>query len=146
LLGMLRGLEADFTVGRLTVGAGSAGPAAGESQSAREISDEALRTLINKFVETKEFLFLGCSFKRDDARLASGAFEETARAVLMGLLPVYKFIAWSRENDYLLMRETLKQEKQAKKQKHLAKNDRVRIVRGMFAGKTGQVQELDTKG
>jgi transcription antitermination factor NusG len=28
----------------------------------------------------------------------------------------------------------------------VAKNDRVRIVRGMFAGKTGVVQEIDAKG
>ena len=44
------------------------------------------------------------------------------------------------------MREALQKEKQAKRQKGLAKNDAVRIVRGMFAGKSGVVQEVDAKG
>jgi len=61
-------------------------------------------------------------------------------------MPIYQFIAWTRDNDFVLMREALKQEKQAKRQKGLSKNDKVRIVRGVFAGRTGVVQEIDAKG
>ena len=41
---------------------------------------------------------------------------------------------------------TLQKEKQQKRQKGLVKNDTVRIIRGMFAGKQGVVQEVDAKG
>ena len=44
------------------------------------------------------------------------------------------------------MRDVLKQEKQARAQKGLGKNDRVRIVRGVLAGRSGVVQEIDAKG
>ena len=73
--------------------------------------------------------------------------SSTRRArTLQSLLPIYRFIAWSRDNDFVSIRETLQKEKQQKRQKGLAKNDAVRIVRGMFAGKQGVVQEVDAKG
>jgi hypothetical protein len=146
LIRFVHALDDDFAAGLLAVGAGSAAPPADKAVAVSGLTDEMLQRLIGQFVTAKEFLYLGRSFARGDARLASAEFEHVARASLEALMPLYKFIAWSRENDFLLMRETLKLEKQAKRQKHLAKHDRVRIVRGMFAGKTGQVQELDTKG
>ena len=77
--------------------------------------------------------------------LGAAILDETKR-LFAKLLPIYKFVAWSRDNDFVLMRETLQKEKQARRQKGLAKHDQVRIVRGMFAGKTGVVQEIDQKG
>lgn len=71
---------------------------------------------------------------------------EPAQKALSALLVMYRFIAWSRENDFVSMREALQKEKQVKRQKGLAKNDEVRIIRGMFAGKAGVVQEVDAKG
>lgn len=69
-----------------------------------------------------------------------------ARQDLSALLPVYQFVAWARDNDFVSMRDKLKQEKQAKRQKGLVKNDRVRIVRGIFSGRAGVIQEIDAKG
>lgn len=83
---------------------------------------------------------------RADAKAAAAGLAGVARAELLRLLPLYHFIAWSRDNDFVSMREQLKQEKQAKRQKGLVKNDRVRIVRGMFSGRVGVVQEVDAKG
>ena len=62
------------------------------------------------------------------------------------MLPIYRYIAWSRDNDFVSIKEALQKEKQQKRQKGLAKNDAVRIIRGMFAGKQGVVQEVDAKG
>ena len=42
--------------------------------------------------------------------------------------------------------EGIKQEKTVKRQKGLSKNDRVKIIRGMFSGRSGVVQEIDAKG
>jgi len=62
------------------------------------------------------------------------------------LAPVYRFIAWSRENDYVSMRQVLDKERTVRRQKGLHKGDRIRVVHGMFAGKDGLVQEVDGKG
>jgi transcription antitermination factor NusG len=108
-------------------------------QPVASLDDETLRPQLAAFSVSRRF-------SRDDERLRAAAFEDLARASLRALLPIYQFVAWTRDNDFVSMRETLQKERLAKKQKHLAKNDRVRIVRGMFAGKIGTVQELDAKG
>jgi hypothetical protein len=94
----------------------------------------------------QRLLYVGRALPRQEALDAGGALVDRAKALLQSLLPVYRFIAWSRDNDFLSIREALQKEKQQKRQKGLAKNDPVRIVRGMFAGKQGIVQEVDAKG
>jgi hypothetical protein len=90
--------------------------------------------------------YVGRAIPRADALAAGSALVDTARASLSSLLPVYRYIAWSRDNDFVSIREALQKEKQQKRQKGLVKNDVVRIIRGMFAGKSGVVQEVDAKG
>src|SRR5262249_35716046 len=94
----------------------------------------------------QRLFWLGRALPRAEAISAGPGVVESARSWLEALLNVYKFIAWSRDNDYVSMRETLQKEKQAQRQKGVAKNDTVRIIRGMFAGKQGVVQEIDAKG
>jgi hypothetical protein len=93
-----------------------------------------------------KLLYVGRSIARADALAAAGALVDDAKRTLQALLPIYRFIAWSRDNDFLSIKETLQKEKQQKRQKGLVKNDAVRIIRGMFAGKNGVVQEVDAKG
>jgi hypothetical protein len=91
-------------------------------------------------------LYFGHSIAREEAAQAGAGLSEQVRARLGELLALYRFIAWSRDNDFVSMREALQKEKQQRRQKGLAKNDAVRIVRGMFAGKSGVIQEVDAKG
>jgi hypothetical protein len=95
---------------------------------------------------TPRLLYVGRAIGRDAALAAGDAVVDEARATMQALLPIYRFIAWSRENDFVSIKETLQKEKQQKRQKGLMKNDAVRIIRGMFAGKSGVVQEVDAKG
>jgi transcription antitermination factor NusG len=90
--------------------------------------------------------FVGRTVSRDEALAAGPGIVAQAAHALTALFLAYRFIAWSRDNDFLSMREALQKEKQARRQKGLAKNDPVRIVRGMFAGKQGVVQEVDARG
>ena len=90
--------------------------------------------------------YVGRALARDAALAAGAALVDEAKRLFESLLPVYRFIAWSRDNDFVSIKEALQKEKQQKRQKGLAKNDAVRIVRGMFAGKQGVVQEVDGKG
>jgi hypothetical protein len=93
-----------------------------------------------------KLFYVGRAIARDAALAAGPALVDEARRAMQALLPIYKFIAWSRDNDFLSIKEALQKEKQQKRQKGLVKNDPVRIIRGMFAGKQGVVQEVDAKG
>jgi hypothetical protein len=90
--------------------------------------------------------YVGRAIPRDEALAAGVGLIDVARAALTSLLPIYRFIAWSRDNDFVSIRETLQKEKQQKRQKGLVRNDVVRIVRGVFSGKQAVVQEIDAKG
>ena len=94
----------------------------------------------------QRLFYVGRAIARADAQAAGAAVVDEARQALEALLPVYRFIAWSRDNDFVSIKEALQKEKQQKRQKGLVKNDPVRIIRGMFAGKQGVVQEIDAKG
>jgi hypothetical protein len=138
---LLHGLPAGFRVG-LTP----------ELAPAVELDDQQLSLLIAGLAHpppappSVRLLYVGRALARADVVAAGSAVAAEARAALQLLLPLYRFIAWSRDNDFVSMREALQKEKQAKRQKGLVKHDAVRIVRGMFAGKSGVVQEIDAKG
>ena len=98
-------------------------------------------------VAPPRMFYIGRSLERAAVLdLSAAAQEEWARTTLAQLLPLYRFIVWSRENDFVSMRQVLDKERTVRRQKGLHKNDRVRIVRGMLAGKDGLVQEVEAKG
>jgi hypothetical protein len=120
-----------------------------------ELDEERLKLLLAKLAQPApmalpgaphKLLYVGRVLARDAVVTAGAALVDEARAALSRLLAIYRFIAWSRDNDFVSMKETLQKERQAKRQKGVSKNDSVRIVRGMFAGKSGVVQEIDAKG
>ena len=118
---------------------------------ARAVDEGKLKEILAELTRPElpgktHWLVIGRSLGRADAKACGEGLVAEARRELARLLPVYHFVAWSRDNDFVSMREQLKQEKQARRQKGLAKNDRVRIVRGMFSGRTGVVQEVDARG
>jgi hypothetical protein len=137
----LDGVDADVLreiVAALPPGSGGApaGPAAPLSM-----------TLPGQPVAPPHMFYLGRSLSRGEI-LAMTADEqlEWVQATLGELLPIYRFIGWSRDNDFVSMRQVLDKERTVRRQKGLHKNDRVRIVRGMLTGKDGLVQEVDAKG
>lgn len=77
----------------------------------------------------------------------AAADQQTWVAQKIGrLLPLYRFIVWTRDNDFVSMSKVLDKEKIVRRSRGLQKGDRVRIVRGMLAGKDGVVSEADAKG
>ncbi len=142
---MARGLGDDWRVGVTP-----------ELQPAAEFDEEKLKQFLAKLAQptpalalpgaAQHLLYFGLSLGRAQVVERGGLLVEDARSALTRLLAIYRFIAWSRDNDFVSMKETLQKERQAKRQKGVARNDSVRIVRGMFAGKSGVVQEVDAKG
>jgi hypothetical protein len=106
----------------------------------------SLQRTLARFAAGGGWFYVGWRVPRDDPSVGSPAFADFVRQSLEALLPLFHFMAWTRDNDFVSMREVLRQEKQARRQKNLVRNDRVRIVRGMLAGQTGLVQDLDGKG
>ena len=137
LLHLIHDLPADFSVG-----------IQGKSETpAHDLDDEGLQQLIQDLPAASSWLHVRRPIPRDDPRLRDPAFVEIARELLRdSLLPVMTFIAWTRENDFVSMRDTLKRREIEQKSKGLTKHDQVRVVRGPFSGRTGQVQEIDAKG
>jgi hypothetical protein len=146
LLHLLRGLDEPFKVGITP-----------EVMAVGELDDDKLGGLLQSFNKPaspqaltlgapQRLLYVGRAIPRDQAMAAGPALVDEAKKSLLSLLPIYRFIAWSRENDFVSIKEALQKEKQQKRQKGLVKNDAVRIIRGMFSGKQGVVQEVDAKG
>lgn len=85
-------------------------------------------------------------FARSDDRLASADLVPLVQESLEQLIPLYAFFAWSRANDFLAVKEAIREEKKAKRQRGLGPGDTVRVVRGLFTGKRGVITELDSRG
>ena len=68
--------------------------------------------------------------------------------ILVDLLPIYRFVCWTRDNDHLSLKAELQADKIKRKsaQVPVEVGDRVLITAGLFQGKRGRVQEIDKKG
>lgn len=137
LLGLVRSLAPEF----------AAGLATRPLIAVKDLDAEMLAELIRELPGADTSLVVRRSFQASDPVLVTGEFVGVARSLMIdGLLPIWRHVAWSRDNDFVSMRDTLRDQEIQKKAKGLAKNDRVRVVQGVFSGKTGVVQSVDAKG
>lgn len=85
---------------------------------------------------------------RNEEVLASQALIGTVAEQLGLFVPVYRFLAWSRDNDHRQVKTAVKQEiaDRQKKAVPFEPGDRVTILSGLFAGRSGYLAELDPKG
>ncbi|MFH1130019.1 MAG: hypothetical protein V1754_01710 [Pseudomonadota bacterium] len=136
LLNLIKGLPPGFRTGVVN----------GTQLDTTELTDEKLIHLIEEHQNADNWFFVSHSIERKDPRLTNSEFVQIARELLTQLLPIMHYISWSRDNDHLSMSDTLREKATEKKSKGLAKNDQIRVIRGLFTGKTGVVQEIDAKG
>jgi transcription antitermination factor NusG len=113
---------------------------------APRLDDEKLLRLIQELPGANSWLEVCRAWSRQDEVVRGPSFVDVAKVELARLLPILGYIAWSRDNDFVSMKDTLKKKEIEQRSKGLAKNDHVRVVRGIFSGKTGVVQEIDAKG
>jgi hypothetical protein len=113
-----------------------------------ELDDRRLTEVLGALGRARpgEYLFLGRVFARDDVRVHQPDFGQLIQDTLVRLSSVYTMAAWARTNDAVAFADTVREEKQVRRQRGLAKNDRVKILSGVFAGQAGLVQEVDAKG
>jgi transcription antitermination factor NusG len=90
---------------------------------------------------------LGHSLTAEEAIELGVDLADYVHRWLGALAPYYRFLAWGKTNDHINMGKQIQEEKAQKRRQALgySTGDKVRIVSGVFAGKTGVVQDIDTK-
>ena len=90
---------------------------------------------------------LGHTLTAAEAIELGAELADHVRRWLGALTRHYRFLAWAKENDHINMGRQLQEEKAQKRRQALGYHpgDRVRIISGVFAGKIGVVQDIDTK-
>lgn len=113
------------------------------------LSRAALGEVLERAPEVAGWIALERFFEASDARLGSAAFSGEVADVLRELADLYRFLAWSKDNDFASMAEVVAEEKKAKRYRGgttFIENDPVEIVGGLFAGRRGVVQGFDRAG
>jgi hypothetical protein len=90
---------------------------------------------------------VGHSLSVEDVVDLGGDLVGVLHGWLGALAPVYRFAAWTRDNDLIDATKQIQEEKAQKRRQATKFNpgDRVRFIAGLFSGKLGIVQEIDTK-
>lgn len=112
----------------------------------RDLDDDRLQQLISALPTAGDWLSICRKIDRARAIELAAGLASQAEAALSSLLPAMHHVAWRRDNDYVSVREVLEQHRLEQQSKGLQKQDKVRVVSGIFAGKTGVVQDVDSKG
>ncbi|MEO6953323.1 MAG: KOW motif-containing protein [Polyangia bacterium] len=119
-------------------------------QPARLLDGVALAEQLRRFGTASQQSASLFSFVRSRPRADVLAAGSGVVAMLAGdlaaLLPLYRYCAWSRDNDFVSVKEALEKKQTERRQKGIVRGDEVRVVRGLFSGQLGTVQEVDPRG
>ena len=114
-------------------------------KAVREVDCEEL---LHGFSAGSAPIFFGEIIDRGDPVLASPDLVGRLSALFAGLLDLYSFISWRRDNDFHAIKDVLKEQKeQAQRQfRDVKPGDEVRVLKGLAVGRLGVVEELERKG
>jgi hypothetical protein len=115
------------------------------TQAVREAVDEQL-TLLATQLDADDLPYLvGDRLSIDEVVAAGPDLPQQIHDRLATLAPLYRFIAWTRDNDLIDATKQIQEEKVRKRQVAFVVGDRVRIMRGPFSGKQGKILAMDSK-
>lgn len=137
LLEIARALPSGSVLGFATQGVGAV-----------ELSAESLEAWLDPLSRGEQLFSASVLFDRADDVMSSASFIDVAATHLGAFVPLYRFLAWTRENDHTQVKGAIQKE-MADRQKRapsLEPGDRVTILSGLFAGRSGYLAELDGKG
>lgn len=135
-LELLRDLPHDFVVGF------------GESVvDATQFRTDDVATLAPLLTDRAGHFEIRRSWTVAEAVDAGASILSPLAAALEALDPIFRFCAWSRDNDHTEVGKQLQAVEAQKQAKALAfePGQQVRIIGGMFKGKTGRVEDIDAK-
>lgn len=128
--------------GETTIGMGKA------RKDALALKAADIEAWIEPLAQTDQSFVCEVVLARSEEILASKALIGTAVEHVSSFLPIYRFVAWSRETDFTQVK-TAVQKESVDRQKHAAPFEpgaRVTILSGLFAGRSGYLAEIDAKG
>jgi hypothetical protein len=104
--------------------------------------------LIGSLENGQPWTFYGECLGRSDPLLASPQLVDRVAKTYSRLWPLHQFIAWRRDNDFHRLREAMKEHREKGKMQfsEIKTGDEVRILKGLAAGRTGVVEEIEKKG
>lgn len=117
------------------------------SRPSAEFDAAALLGLADALTAEGQALSVGLSLDVAAVVAAGSALTAQVAAAIAQALPLYRFAAWTRDNDLIAMAKELQNNKSQRRRNNAAfhAGDRVRFVSGLFSGKTGVVQDVDAK-
>jgi len=135
--------------------AGSVLSLGSDAHDTSAITHEQLDAIVQRFAALPQTLALAGTptmlaavhtYTRTEAISAGAALSQTLATELAALLAIYRFCAWARDNDFVSVREALEKKQVERRQKGIVRGDAIRVVRGLFSGQRGTVQEVDARG
>lgn len=119
----------------------------GDTKAAHELTPNDLHELAGRFNKTAPAFVVGHAFSPEEAVELGADLAHQVGRWLSAMAPVYRFSAWSRDNDFIEATKQIQEEKAAKRRQATSykKGDKVRVISGMFTGKNGVVESVDTK-
>jgi hypothetical protein len=119
----------------------------GDALALHDVSDAALSELASRLEDAKLPWRLGKQFSRAEVLEADADIVGVFGTMLASLLPMYRYTAWTRDNDFIQASKQIQEEKAQKRKQATSyrKGDKVRVISGLFSGKVGVVQDVDAK-
>ena len=115
-----------------------------------DVTEEQLGELQPDLLISSSTLKFEALLSRDEEILRSDALIGTAEEFLAAFIPLYRFIAWSPENDYAGVKVEIKRQKKKQTKQptqsaavKIAPGARVTILSGLFSGRAGYVAEIE---
>lgn len=113
-----------------------------------EVTAEALTAWSEALSATSASFHIETALPRTDETVRSDESIIFAVEALRPLEHLYRFLAWSRDNDYSGLKAAVQKEKEAQRDRvqSFQPGAQVAILSGLFAGRTGYFSELEGKG
>ena len=118
-----------------------------ETQPLSGVDAQCVDGLAGQLMDSKESWHIGQRLTKDDVIAMGDSLHNPLAEIFQQLMPFYKYCSWSKENDFIGAQKHIQEEKAEKRRQagSYAVGDKVRITSGLFSGKQGLVESIDTK-
>jgi len=112
-----------------------------------DMDAEHIEAMVGQLLASKESWHIGQRLSKDDVIAMGESLLNPLAEVFKQLIPFYKYCSWSKENDFIGAQKHIQEEKAEKRRQagSYAVGNKVRITSGLFSGKQGLVESIDTK-
>lgn len=120
----------------------------GLSEDAESASEINTVSFIEGLEKADPYTIVGEIFSYQSSIVRQAEFVGRVADLFGSLLPLFRFISWTHENDFHGLKDAIKkqQDKAQRKFSSIEVGDKVRIVSGLASGRLGVVDAIEKKG